>query len=125
MKKIDCTPEQWERYKKYSRDWYVRNRDKVRANNRLRFAGKHRERHLRYEYNLTPEDWETMFEAQDRRCAICGRDSPDTKMGWHTDHDHEIGKVRGILCGRCNRIVGYLEAEVAPMAAVYIARGKV
>ena len=36
------------------------------------------------------------------------------------DHDHLTGQIRGVLCIRCNTLVGTLEAEVAPAALTYI-----
>lgn len=57
---------------------------------------------LRRKYGLQPGDWDAMFEAQGRRCACCG--TPDA--AWHTDHDHDTGKVRGIICARCNTRLG-------------------
>ncbi len=58
-------------------------------------------------YGLTIEQWETLFDSQGRRCAIC--DTCDSGDGrWHTDHDAAIGPhaVRGILCVRCNIGIG-------------------
>jgi Recombination endonuclease VII len=43
-----------------------------------------------------------LFEAQGRRCAICGAETPGTVQGWHTDHDRATGRARGILCRRCD-----------------------
>jgi hypothetical protein len=47
-----------------------------------------------------------MFEAQGRRCAVFGCTDPGSKRGWHTDHDHVTKKVRGIVCQRCNLMLG-------------------
>lgn len=66
-----------------------------------------REYHLRKKYGLTAAEWNALFDAQGRCCAICG-DSEDTHAkGWHVDHDHATNKVRGILCGRCNAGLGF------------------
>ena len=41
-----------------------------------------------------------MLEAQDGRCAICG--NKPRKRRLDVDHNHKTGKVRGLLCRRCN-----------------------
>lgn len=63
---------------------------------------------LKRKYNLTPEQWDARFEAQGCRCACCGTDKPGMRSGWSTDHDHGTGRVRGIVCYRCNRTLGFL-----------------
>jgi hypothetical protein len=63
---------------------------------------------LRRRYGMTVEQFETLFVLQGNRCAICHVDKPTTKKGWVVDHDHVTGKVRGILCGKCNSAIGYL-----------------
>lgn len=59
-------------------------------------------------YGLTLEQWDTMFEAQGRRCACCGATSPGSKLGWHVDHVHGTKEIRGIVCLKCNQILGSL-----------------
>lgn len=61
--------------------------------------------YLRSHYGITPEQWDALFKAQNRCCAICL--SPSGRPTWHTDHSHSTGKVRGILCRRCNQAVGF------------------
>jgi hypothetical protein len=60
---------------------------------------------LRNRYGLTLETWGRMAEAQDGRCAVCGCE-PDRL---DIDHCHATGRVRGLLCRRCNLLVGWLE----------------
>jgi hypothetical protein len=70
---------------------------------------------LKAKYNLTPGQWESIFVAQGRCCAICKTPTPNgnkRKNGtatWATDHDHKTGKVRGILCNNCNHGLGHFK----------------
>lgn len=43
-------------------------------------------------------------------CAICGR-RPREGTHLHVDHDHETGRVRGLLCFSCNVAVGQLQHD--------------
>lgn len=64
-------------------------------------------------YGLTPESYDALVAAQDGLCAICGRSERSKRTGevikLSIDHDHETGKVRGLLCGSCNRALGLLQ----------------
>jgi hypothetical protein len=57
-------------------------------------------------FGLDEEEWQILFESQNRCCAICRKDKPG-KSTWHTDHDHTTNKVRGILCRDCNLLLGF------------------
>ena len=50
---------------------------------------------------LTDADYEALLDAQSGGCAVCGS-TPKTRR-LHVDHDHATGRVRGLLCYRCNR----------------------
>ena len=52
-------------------------------------------------YRLTPAALIDMLKAQEGVCAIC-----QTAKATHIDHDHETGRVRGILCHQCNIALG-------------------
>lgn len=83
----------------------IRERYRETARKRLAKPGvKERlaEEQLARYYGLKPGEWEEIFETQGRRCAICRTDAPMNRKGWHTDHCHVTGKVRGILCQPCN-----------------------
>lgn len=67
-------------------------------------------RHIRHRYGLEPEEYEALFAKQNNRCAICNKEGGDTKgTRLYVDHNHETGKVRGLLCAGCNTAVGFLE----------------
>lgn len=48
-----------------------------------------------------------MARQQDNRCAICHRlEFSESKRYLSIDHNHQTGKVRALLCGKCNTILG-------------------
>jgi Recombination endonuclease VII len=53
-------------------------------------------------YELSPEEYNQMLENQEGTCAIC----QEVTKTLNIDHCHITGKVRGILCGNCNRALG-------------------
>lgn len=82
-------------------------------------------------YGIDAEQYRSLLTAQGHRCAICGNRPVTERLA--VDHDHRTGKVRGLLCSRCNhdllgaahdsvevlrRAVAYLEkAEPADLVA--------
>lgn len=82
---------------------------------------KIKEKNLK-KYGLSLIDYQKLLKEQGRRCALCFRQPGIFKYDLGVDHDHETGKVRGLLCNACNqlltqyrdinffkRIVAYLE----------------
>lgn len=62
---------------------------------------------LRNRYGLTPEVFFRMIENQMSKCAICNN---ERKLV--IDHCHKTGKVRGMLCHKCNWAIGLLSDEI-------------
>lgn len=78
-------------------------------------------RHKRY--GLTPAEYANMHAAQQGRCAICRTPVAAQARTTHVDHDHATGRVRGILCQRCNIGLGFIErAEWLAQVRDYIVR---
>ena len=67
--------------------------------------------HLRRNYGLTVEEYDAMLEAQCGVC-VCGNVCATGKR-LAVDHDHKTGEVRGLLCRRCNSILGYVDDDIA------------
>ena len=76
-----------------------------------RNAKPHTERHdgfLKHKFAIDRNVYDEMLESQNNACAICGSEDPGYKRGvWSVDHDHETGKVRGLLCNHCNLMLGH------------------
>lgn len=66
-------------------------------------------------YSIQPEEYDAMLKNQHGRCAICLTETPGGRGSWHIDHSHETGKVRGLLCSRCNTGLGYFKDNRASL----------
>lgn len=64
-------------------------------------AERTRANHLRTKFGITVLEWDAIFDEQGRCCAICKR-GLDQLLTFGVDHDHQTGKIRGILCTQCN-----------------------
>lgn len=78
----------------------------------------HRKRFDLSKFGLTPEFYDFLSDIQCHKCLICNKEetaiSKITKrqLRLSVDHDHSTGKVRGLLCKRCNLILGMLEDDI-------------
>lgn len=72
-------------------------------------------------YGLTVTELRALREANSGSCGICGTSDWGVK-GPQLDHDHETGKVRGILCVNCNNALGRMQDDAARLraAAAYL-----
>lgn len=69
-----------------------------------------------------------MLAAQNGGCAICSTTTPDgNARRFHVDHDHETGKIRGLLCHSCNTGIGKLrdDPDLLLSAVAYLRKGRV
>ncbi len=63
------------------------------------------------QYDMTPEDYNYMYDKQAGRCGICGKHQQELKRRLSVDHNHKTGQVRGLLCTNCNFTVGIVETN--------------
>jgi hypothetical protein len=88
------------------RRWQEENQDVIRLRrkeNRPIAWGKMLER----VYGITADDYWRMHKEQSGVCVICGRGNNGKRL--HVDHDHATGKIRGLLCQKCNMSIGLLD----------------
>lgn len=95
------------------RAYYRANREKCIARQQAYHKAnphKRKEIDLKRAYGITLSDFAQMMKQQDDRCLICKtRFGPGKQLEPNIDHCHKTGKIRGILCGGCNRGIGYMQ----------------
>lgn len=102
------------------KEWVKNNPEKVKQTNDRNKAkrktfytspkGKESSRraHLKRKFGITLEDFNKMLQIQDNCCAICGGTETHDKHGvLAVDHCHTTGKIRGLLCFKCNGGLGF------------------
>lgn len=100
-------------YKMSQRNTYERLREKNKP--------IEKNRTLKRKYGLTLADYQELFEQQNGVCAICARIEENRMLA--VDHCHdETGRVRGLLCGTCNRALGLFKdsPELLAKAKEYV-----
>ena len=101
-------------YRSYNKEYRARDpegyREKIRTNALAR------------EYGITMAEYQTMHAAQSGLCLICQR--PEMKVHRSgtpfrlvVDHDHATGRVRGLLCAKCNHLLGMAHDDPAVLTA--------
>jgi hypothetical protein len=108
-----------------SRAWRAKNKDKVKAYNVAWYAERHnrkelsafnrkayrsyrRAHHINKKFGMSTEQYEAMVATQNGHCALCPQvDLAEKRLA--VDHDHKTGKVRALLCDRCNRGIGFFD----------------
>lgn len=86
-----------------------------KARYRARNPDKLRDGHLRRVFGITLVEYEEMFCAQGGVCAGCQQPEIDhgNPKRLSVDHDARTGRIRGLLCRRCNTALGLLADDPA------------
>ncbi len=85
----------------------------------LKCKDKILQRYLKKQYGLTIENFNDLNKKQKGVCAVC-KNLPDSRL--FVDHDHSTGRIRGLVCNRCNRAMGLFKDDyrVLMSAAMYL-----
>ncbi len=87
------------------RNRYIENRETILAKQRDRIRnGDGKKYDLKRKFGITLEQYHDMVILQNGVCAICKKVDEDIKLS--VDHCHTTGKIRGLLCRRCNMALG-------------------
>jgi hypothetical protein len=108
----------YERERAGGKKYYQKNREKI-----LKIRKKYHEKNphkrknsvLKYEYGITLDDYNRMFQQQKGKCAICKRHQNDLTKTLCVDHNHKTNKVRALLCITCNTDVSVVEDRLKEM----------
>lgn len=87
-----------EKYFKYKEN----RKNKIKNDPETRL--KSRSTDLKTKYGISQEDYTLIAKFQDNKCYLC-LGSPNRKH-LSIDHCHKTGKIRGLLCERCNMVTG-------------------
>lgn len=118
LEKWKRTPEQRteinsRRREKYSKDKAHREDQKSKAREWQKQNPDKRKAQRIKKYGLTLPEFESMLEAQNNKCSICGySDTSDPNLFPVVDHCHDTEKVRGLLCMSCNMGLGKFKDDV-------------
>jgi len=88
-----------ELYRKASAKHWAKLNDKKKHSNWLK------------RYNLKHEEYLKMFNDQKGCCKIC-KQPCSSGMNLSVDHCHSTGKIRGLLCKKCNSALGMLDDNI-------------
>ena len=96
-----CSDEQRKNYAKKPEQYRNYNRKR-----RIKYKNIHKRIANLKTFGLTIEDYDTMLKAQNKQCAICGTMQCTSGKRMAIDHCHLTGRIRGLLCLRCNQAIG-------------------
>jgi hypothetical protein len=94
---------------KKQKAWYIKNRKELLKQQKL-FRKSHPTYqlniHLKHKFGITLDQYNQMLESQNGVCAICNNfEIEKNQYGikrLSVDHNHQTGKIRGLLCTKCN-----------------------
>lgn len=125
-----CSPDRVEKRRARSRQYYKEHHSylltRARSRRQSLDKNKERDRRLRRKYGIDLQAYLVLLAEQNGKCAICGRTSGSSRRtSLVVDHDHRTGAIRGLLCGQCNRVLGFVDDNPRTLRAalVYLVGG--
>lgn len=107
-KNKDKINEQHRQYREKNKDKTNEQSRQYRKNNKDEINERQRQRL----YGLINGGYNQLFQQQNGCCAICGKHQSKLSQVLGVDHNHITGKIRGLLCKRCNVGLGNFEENI-------------
>lgn len=84
------------------------------------------EKRIMNTYGISLKSYDKMLKEQGGGCKICGTKIPNCKGRFCVDHDHKTGKIRGLLCTKCNTGLGMFvdNPKILAAAITYLLKTK-
>ncbi len=70
------------------------------------------ERGLRRNYGMKLIQYQSLYDSQQGKCALCGKHQDHCKRKLAVDHDHDTKEIRALLCDNCNPGIGYFKNSI-------------
>lgn len=109
---VDKIKEHTKRSNEKSKEYHKNFFKKYYPIHKLDYKRRNRKYKLNKFYNLSLEDYNLLFIKQSGKCAICGIELNRLLRTPDLDHNHITGKVRGILCRKCNNLIYRFDNDV-------------
>lgn len=114
--KVEKLLEDFSKHKneKYGRHHYCRLCNSIQKKNTYNYTIA-KNKFISNKYKINMEIVENMYLNQNKCCKICGvHKEKVTKFGGlYIDHCHKTGKVRGLLCVKCNTLIGVASDKIS------------
>jgi hypothetical protein len=72
---------------------------------------------LKIKFGISKSDYNLMLKKQNGVCLICQK--KDTRR-LSVDHDHNTGEIRGLLCTKCNAVLGQVDDNIETLKKMII-----
>jgi hypothetical protein len=118
-KKYAENPEHRRNKNKESR---LRRKEQIKRYGHMYYKEKAKNVDLKHKFGITLEEYNKILIKQDNKCMICGENQDKFSKSFAVDHDHNTGKIGGLLCHNCNLILGHAKEniEILRKAVVYL-----
>lgn len=88
-----------------SSKWILDHPERVKERSK-QYHETHKEEQRKLLYGMGFGEYDRLLKTQKGRCYICGQE-----RSLYIDHCHKTNKVRGLLCPRCNHLIGVIETN--------------